>query len=102
MTDYNVVGFQSLTIDGTARKLTAVTVARSFVGRLETAQVRGRGDGNDPTSSEGVLIEIGDIVVLSSSEIDRTAFIRTGSTSGILKGHFYSAEPTAFSGGGFI
>jgi hypothetical protein len=101
MADYNVVGYETLTIAASAVTLSAATTAKSFVGRLETGQVRGRGDGTAPTSSEGTLIEIGDIVVLSSSEIDRTQFIRTGSTSGVLKGHFYSVAPTAFSGGGF-
>jgi hypothetical protein len=98
-TPYNVVGYETLTIADSAAKLTAVTAGKSFVGRLETAQVRARGDGTDPTSSEGVLIEVGDTVILSASEIDRTSFIRTGSTSGVLKGEFYSVEASVFVAG---
>lgn len=98
--NYNVVGYETLTIAGTAIALTgSVTTAKSFVGRLETAQVRARGDGTDPTSSEGPLVEIGDQVILSESEIARTKFIRTGGTSGVLKGEFYSVEASVFVAG---
>jgi len=100
MAEYNIVGYETLTIAASAVGLTGATTGESFVGRLETAQVRARGDGTDPTSSEGVLINPGDAIVMSESEIRNTAFIRTGSTSGVLKGHFYSTHATAFSGGG--
>lgn len=100
MPQYNVVGYETLTIAASAVSLTKLTTSKSFVGTLETAQVRARGDDTDPTSSEGEIIDVGDRVVLSDSEIERTAFIRTGSTSGVLKGHYYSIEATAFSGGG--
>jgi len=100
-TQYRVLGYETLTIAASALTLVGgVTGARSFVGRLETAQVRARGDGTAPTTSEGVLMEIGDVVVLSESEIANTQFIRTGSTSGVLKGEFYTIEATAFAGRG--
>jgi|TARA_Y100000034_G_scaffold37520_1_gene46112 hypothetical protein len=98
---YRPVGYESLPIAATAVALTGgVTSALSFVGTLETAQVRSRGDGTDPTSSEGEIINVFSKVVLSESEINNTKFIRTGATSGVLKGHYYSVEATAFSGGG--
>ena len=92
---YNVVAYESLVIAGTAVALTADSSHRvSFVGRLETAQVRYRGDGTAPTVSEGKLMEVGDIIVLSQSEIVRTQFIRTSDTSGVLKGEYYDAAPS--------
>jgi len=93
--NYNVGAYESLTIAGTAVALTADSSHRkSFVGILETAQVRYRGDGTAPTASEGKLMEIGDQITLSQSEIVNTKFIRTSGTSGVLKGEFYDADPT--------
>ena len=100
-TQYRAVGYESLTVSDTAGGLTGgVTGTQSFVGRLETAQIRYRTDGTDPTSGEGVLMNVGDQIVLSYSEIKAASFIRTGDTSGVLKGHFYNIEATVFSGAG--
>jgi hypothetical protein len=53
---------------------------------LETAQVRYRYDGTNPTSSEGHLLEIGETLVLEgAANIDKFKAIRTGSTDGTLK-----------------
>ena len=70
----------------------APTGARSFAGTMETAAIRARGDGTDPTASEGMLIGNGDQVYLGESEFDSMKFIRDTSTSGVLKGHFYNVE----------
>lgn len=95
---YSPVGYESLTIAATALSLAATSLnARSFVGRLETAQVRMRSDGTAPTTTEGELLEIGDIVILSAFEIEHMQFIRTGGTSGVLRGHFYDTEAATFS-----
>jgi hypothetical protein len=96
--EYNVVGYETLTIADSATTLTGgVTGAKSFTGKLETGPVRARGDGTSPTTSEGILLSVGDIVTLSSSEIDNTKFIRTTSTSGVLKGHYHSIEAAHLS-----
>ena len=79
---------------------TLPTSARSFKGRLETASLRARGDGTAPTATEGELIEIGDDVILDKHQIMTTNFIRTGSTSGVLRGHFYNVEASVLLGGG--
>jgi hypothetical protein len=63
---------------------------RCFVGVLETAQVRARGDGTSPTTTEGEVINPGETVYLTESELQLTKFIRTGSTSATLKGHIYN------------
>ena len=99
---FNIVDYTSATIAATAGTLlgladanmvtTKPSMAKCFVGYLETASVRARGDGTAPTASEGELINAGDIVGLDESEIGLMNFIRTGGTSGVLKGHFYDAE----------
>ncbi len=95
--NYSAVGYESLSITGTAGGLTAgVAGSLSFVGILETAQIRVRSDGTAATASEGELVEVGDKVVLSESEIGKASFIRTGGTSGTLKGHYYTVEAEAF------
>jgi hypothetical protein len=53
---------------------------------LETAQIRYRVDGTNPTASEGHLVEVGDIITLkSASQIANFMAIRTGGMSGVLK-----------------
>lgn len=92
---WQIAGYETLTIADTAVALASVptTLAKSFLGTLETAQVRMRGDGSAPTSSEGELLDVGTRILLSESEFANTKFIRTGGTSGVLKGHYYSVEP---------
>jgi len=78
----------------------AITVADSAIGltsatyldatraemTLETAQVRIWVDGTDPTTSEGHIVEVGDIIVLNSvAQIAMFKAIRIGGTSGVLK-----------------
>jgi hypothetical protein len=91
-------GYETLTIAASALTLASVpsTLAKSFIGTLETGQVRYRGDGSAPTASEGQLLEVGDSIVMSESEFASMQFIRTGSTSGVLKGHYYTVEPDIF------
>ena len=53
---------------------------------LETAQIRFRTDGVDPTSSEGHLLEVGDVLPLAGKgTLSRFRVIRVGVTSGLLK-----------------
>ena len=66
--------------------------ARSFAGTMETAAVRARGDGTDPSDTEGMLIGNGDQVYLGETEFSSMKFIRDTSTSGVLRGHFYNVE----------
>lgn len=94
---FKVLGFESLTIAAAAIKLVAgVDGAKSFVGFLETAQVRTRADNIDPTSTVGVPFEAGSKIVLSADEILTTKFIRTGGTSGTLQGEYYDEEASVF------
>ena len=96
------VDYTSATIAGTAGTIlgladsgfptTLPVAAKCFVGRVETAPIRARGDGTAPTTTEGELYHPGDPVLLSETEIGGKQFIRTTSTSGIIKGHFYNVE----------
>ena len=77
---------------GSALITTIPTGARSFVGTIESAAVRARGDGTSPTGSEGQLIGSGDVVSLGESEFTSMEFIRDTSTDAELRGHFYNVE----------
>ena len=87
----SAVSYESLTIADTAKVITSSTLSLvmaygSCVGRLETAQVRFRTDGTAPTTEEGLLLNVGDIITIRglTNLVDFKA-IRTGSTSGVLK-----------------
>ena len=98
--DYNAVGFEALSITGSAGALTSLpSRGRCFVGTLEPAQARARGDGTSPTTTVGVLIDVGDQVALTHSELRGMKFIRTGSTSGTLSGHYFDVELAVVLGG---
>jgi hypothetical protein len=74
------IGFTSASITGTA------WTASSAFCSLETAQIRWRADGTNPTSSEGHLMNVGDTVTVSGyNSISNFKAIRTGATSGVLK-----------------
>lgn len=104
----NAEDYGSYTITGTAAKFlsfadsgspsTIPSQARSFKGRVETASFRARDDGTNPTASEGELREVGEDVILSHSMLDTGVFIRTGSTSAVVKGHFYNVEAAVLLG----
>jgi hypothetical protein len=53
---------------------------------LETAQIRFRLDGTAPTSAEGHILNVNDVLELKSCiEMVNFKAIRTGGTSGVLK-----------------
>lgn len=94
---YASLGYATATITGTANTLSGFSVtipsaAKSFVGYVETANIRMRDDGTAPTSTEGVIAYPGDRIVLNSQQIRSMQFIRTTATSGVIKGNFYSIE----------
>ena len=95
----SVVRYLAATIAATSGSILAladggvVTITgqmRSFVGILETAPVRARGDGTIPSTTEGQLININAMVYLTESELSLMQFIRTTGTSATLKGHIYN------------
>jgi hypothetical protein len=91
----HAVSYESITVAATAKAITAGTLTLvhangSCSGRLETAQIRFRVDGTDPTSAEGVLMEIGEFITIRGlTNLLAFRAIRTGGSSGILKLHCY-------------
>jgi len=91
----NVVGggstpfdYESVTVEDSAIGLTSATYldATRAEMTLETAQIRFRADGTNPTSSEGHPVYVGDVIILdSAAQIAGFKAIRTGTTSGVLK-----------------
>jgi hypothetical protein len=91
--------FESVTVADTAKALTASKYqdganidsnskrgATRVVITVETAQLRYRYDGTDPTSAEGHILNINDVLVLVGPDaISRFRGIRTGGTSAVLK-----------------
>ena len=56
-----------------------------FICRLETAQIRYRTDGTDPTATVGTPLEVSDVLpVIGRDDAERIRFIRTGGSSGVL------------------
>lgn len=92
---WTTLGFETITAAGTAIGFTATTLEPNGQGnapqasvgvcRVATAQIRYRVDGPSPTSSVGILAEIGDVISLNSFLVLRNfKAIRTGGTSGVL------------------
>jgi len=89
------VSYESLTVTDSAKAITPSTLSLVLAhgqcsGRLETAQIRFRVDGTDPTDSEGVLVEVGEFITIRElTNLLAFRAIRTGESSGVLKLHCY-------------
>jgi len=94
-TQFRAVSYESLTIADSAKAITASTLSLVLAhgqcsGRLETAQIRFRVDGTDPTSAEGILLNVGEFITIRGlSNLLAFRAIRTNTTSGVLKIHCY-------------
>jgi hypothetical protein len=89
--------FEQVTVDDTADALTAATYdpasgngpAIVAMIQVETAQVRYRIDGTNPTATVGTLLDAGDeLVVWGTMDIQSIRFIRTGGVSATLNVHY--------------
>lgn len=90
----STIAYDSITVAATAVGLTQSNVrgtsarfrTEKVVITVETAQLRWRDDGTDPTASEGHLANVGTVLTLENrNRIDRFRAIRTGSTSATLR-----------------
>jgi len=88
--------FEQLTVAGSAVGITSTVLATPAggqplalcVARLETAQIRFRVDGTDPSATVGTVLDPGDVLTIPRIEdASVVRFIRTGSTSGVLDIH---------------
>ena len=84
--------FESITVANTAIGFTAAIIGSTtdivteVDCTLETAQIRFRVDGTDPTSTEGHILNVGSSIKLTNrAEIAKFKAIRTGAASGALK-----------------
>lgn len=88
--------YEQITVAGTAVGIASTTTnpagrlpAAQCEAVLETAQVRFRDDGTDPTSSVGTPLNPGDILPMTGDYAHRLKFIRTTATSGVLNVRCY-------------
>lgn len=87
--------YESLTVADTAVGFTATIIQPTNEaamtrcrGRVETAAIRYRFDGTDPTASEGVLVNANDVITIEGyAVLSAITFIRDTSTSAVLKVH---------------
>jgi hypothetical protein len=99
--DNPAVSFEQLTVTASVQTLARATVnpsgkpaAQYCSGLLETADVRVRVDGPDPTATIGQFVPVGATVRLRGADtIRRFAAIRTGGTSGVLAMTCYGSQP---------
>lgn len=87
-TGVGIVAFdhESVTIAAAITTLTSATYldATSAEITLETAQVRYRFDGGDPSATVGHLLEVGDVLKLTGTkQIANFKAYRTGGSSGV-------------------
>ena len=83
--------FETITVTDTAVGLTAAKVnsnpkPKKIFITSETAQIRYRTDGTDPSSTVGhVMVPTQSLVLEGYSQINNFKAIRTGATSGVLQ-----------------
>jgi len=90
-----LVTFESITFADSSVGFTATTIRPAgdvdmtvCRGKLETAQIRIRYDGTAPSSTVGMLIDVGDILTIRGlPALSAFRGIRTGGTSGVVQFH---------------
>jgi hypothetical protein len=87
---YTASAYESLTVAASAVGcVTSDSAIKRAVITTETAEIRFRYDGTDPTSSEGHLAPAGTTIVVTGwTNISRFRAIRTTATSATLKWTF--------------
>lgn len=85
-------GFQQVTVAASAIGLSnpAKNGANAALLQVETAQIRWRDDGTDPTASVGMLMSPGDPPMVYTGSLSAIKFIRVGATSGTLNAATYT------------
>lgn len=97
---YSAVGFAALTVDSTTDGVVFPEALRrrlgqrgKIVGVLETAQIRFRVDGGQPSTTVGTPLEIGQsLELVGFADVERFRAIRTGGTSGTLHCTYFVEE----------
>lgn len=82
----SAIGFTDSLINAGDGVLPATAV---FV--VETAQLRFRVDGGDPTTTVGILAEVGDFVEITGEhDVEKFRAIRTGATSAVIQPSYFN------------
>lgn len=82
------LGFQALTVSSSAVGFTKPVGASFALIRSETADVRWRDDGTNPTATVGALLAANESLEYDGP-LDAIKFIRTGGTDATLGIHYY-------------
>lgn len=83
-----MIDYESLAVSTTAVGITATLIDQHHnvaVVTCETAPVRFRVDGTDPTSTEGHYLEVGDVLTLENGEVSYFKAIAAGGGDSVLK-----------------
>ena len=88
--------FEQITVPNSATRLTGSNIrtgtasTKKVVITVESANIRYRVDGTNPTATVGELVTVTQRITLTSfSDIENFRAIRTGSTSATLDVHYY-------------
>lgn len=90
------IAFETITVADTAIGPTSSAIEDAtygganyaVFGPVETAQIRYSTNGEDPTTTVGHLLEVGDTLIYDG-DLSGIQFIRTGATSGSLPASYY-------------
>ena len=84
----SVINYESITVSTVAKNITATLIDQHHDWALvtvETAPVRFRLDGTAPTTSEGHLLNVGDVLELRDGELSGFGVIRSSGTDAVIK-----------------
>lgn len=85
--------YEAVTVDATARSVTAASIGIMATVTVETAPLRFRVDGTDPTATEGHLVVEGTAFTLcGATTITRFRAIRTTGTSATIRVTHYRIQ----------
>lgn len=88
MSNTNILDFESITVSSVVIALTAAKYGKSGVNSIlvtvETASVRFRVDGGDPSSAVGHLIDTGG-KLLFSGDLSKVKFIRAAASDALIQ-----------------
>lgn len=82
------LGYQKLTVDDSVDSLTVPAGATHAIVACETAKVRWRDDGSNPTATDGMPLEAGDVVEFTTT-LSTLRFLRATGTSATLHISYY-------------
>lgn len=92
---YSPSGFQTLSVGATAVGFTLPSspTCRAVLLTLETAQIRMRLDGTDPTAAVGHLVQINDAFEITNIDaINQAMFIAVSATASLTITYFGGSE----------